>query len=176
MKRLFCITLISTIILAGCRNDINSEPTKTATNSPSQATRSQNPLPKPAYDFERQLKSCVLAVCELLPTEKMKTSDYNPALIENMGLSQQDTLADARKKLNSFYTGMVSTGLGGTTNPELNVIHAQLSPGNNKNLDEYDIFIRTEGASNGAKVHDWGARIRCAPVTAASPWQTSQCD
>ena len=130
---------------------------------------------KPAYDFERQLQICVGAVCRLDDPKQLSMSDYNPVLIAELDLSQTDTLASARGKISAFYAGIVSSGMNVTTDPKLGLLSAQLKPGNQSNLHEYDIVVRTEGMDNGAHVHDWGARIRCAPVTKSSLWQTAHC-
>ncbi|MEP0191197.1 MAG: hypothetical protein ABJP70_11285 [Erythrobacter sp.] len=164
MKNTVGAALVASLALAGCSSE--SEPSSEPVSD--QAVQAD-------YDFERQLQSCEGAVCNLLDPEQMKVTDYDPALIAGMELSTDDTLESARAKLNEFYQGMVSSGLGNTTNPDLGLLHAQLSPGNNASLDEYDVFIRTEGQSNSAKVHDWGARVRCAPVAETTPWQTTPC-
>lgn len=165
MKNTIGATLIACAILVGCSAEENA-----ATSEPAPEQTAQ-----PDYDFERQLQSCERAVCNLLDPEQMKVTDYEPALIATIGLSTDDTLQSARDKIKASYSGMVSSGLGNTTNPDLGLLHAQLSPGTDASLDEYEVFVRTEGLSNDAKVKDWGARVRCAPVTDATAWQTTPC-
>ena len=171
---LICVTTVMT--LAACQAE-TSKPAieKPVINAAAPSNERQKIAPKPSYDFERQLQLCVGAVCKLGDIKKMSMSDYNPALIAEMGLTQMDTLESARQKIAIFYSGMISSGLGETTEPKLKKLEAQLSSGNQGNLPEYDIIIRTEGMSNGARVRDWGARIRCAPVAASTPWQKSPC-
>jgi len=178
IRKLSFIVFGAASFLAACNVETSSNVPLESTAKPIETAEKSKTIiaSKPDYDFERQLKNCVLAVCKLDITEKMKVSDYSPELISDMDLSQADTLATARQKINSYYSGMVSSGLGGTTDPSLKVLKAQLSPATNKSLPEYDIFIRTKGMDNGAQVHDWGARIRCGPVMANSQWQTKLCD
>lgn len=167
MKNNFVAALVMGAILAGC----SSEEEATTKSAPDQTEQTA----QPDYDFERQLQSCEGNSCDLLDPEQMKVSDYDPALISGMGLSTDDTLESARGKLKEFYPGSVSSGIGNTTNPDVGLLHAQLSPGNDASLDEYEVFVRTEGLSNSAKVLDWGARVRCAPVSESTAWQTTPC-
>ncbi len=125
--------------------------------------------------FERQLQACEQTICKMLPPQPKRMSDYSEALIEGLGLTTDDTLADARRKVQGFYPGMKSVGLGNAAISGTGLLVAQLSPGLNGNLDEYDIVIVTDGSHNGAVVRSWGARIKCAPVSADTPWQTDAC-
>ena len=171
MKNICFLTFAAALVL-GCTPDQSQElPLKPTQVQPKHVVSPAAPL----YDFERVLRTCEGAVCSLNPPEKMQMSQYDANLILTIGLSQKDTLTIARDKINEFYAGMVSSSLGSTTDPKLKVLSAQLSPANKKALDEYDIVIRTKGMSNGAQVHDWGARVRCAPVMANTPWQTTSC-
>lgn len=165
------LLLCAPIGLVACQADNPSA----KNHDPASRSEVSAPAILPAYDFERNLQVCVGTICKLGTAEKMKMSDYSADLINGMRLSQSDTLSDARNKLAQFYGGMVSSSLGGTTDPKLKLLSAQLSPGTEKNLPEYDVVIRTKGISNGARVHDWGARIRCAPITANTPWQSTPC-
>lgn len=132
--------------------------------------------PKPDYDFERQLRLCAGAICELLLPEKMKVTDFNSDIISDLRLSKDDTLAAVREKFSLFYSGMISSGLTDTTDANLKVFHAQLIPANRPELNEYEVFVRFDGMSNTSKLHDWGARIRCAPVTDSTPWHVTACE
>lgn len=130
----------------------------------------------PNYDFERRLSSCINFHCQQLPTEKRLMSEYSPDLISEVGISQADTLTDAKEKIEAFKkTRIYSSTIGNTTDPELGLLAAQISPGPDKEFAEYDIVVRAFGQHNGAKVKDWGARIRCAPVTQTTPWQKTPC-
>lgn len=174
-KSIKLILVAATVSLISCQAETSQSTNQPVAKAPAQQSVPQVQTMKPAYDFERQLQNCVGTICKLGDIKKMSMSDYNPALIAEMGLTQMDTLASARKKITGFYSGMISSGLGETTDPKLKKLEAQLSEGNQGDLPEYDIIIRTEGMSNGAQVRDWGARIRCAPVAASSPWQTTPC-
>ncbi|RKQ69131.1 hypothetical protein DES40_1915 [Litorimonas taeanensis] len=181
ISKLAISTLASIGLIACQADDLDATGPDTAHSetpshpeTPSQIGASA-PSTLPSYDFERTLQICVGTICKLGATESMKMSDYSANLISTMGLGQSDTLSDARSKLSEFYGGIVSSSLGGTSDPELKLLSAQLSPGTDKNLPEYDVVIRTKGMSNGARVHDWGARIRCAPVMASTPWQKTPC-
>lgn len=133
-------------------------------------------LERPAHDFERTLSACIDFDCQQLPTEKRMMSDYSPSLIQDIGLSQTDTLAEAREKIEAFKkTRIYSSAIGSTTDPKFGFLGAHMSPGPDTHLHEYDIVVRTKGRSNGAQVRDWGARIRCAPVTVSTPWQKTPC-
>lgn len=182
MKRRIFVLVIMSLILAACNRPgaDNTEPERATSpvSLPLPNARVVEPslAQKPAFDFERQLNECIIAMCKPLAMEKMKVADYEPDLLASAGISRDDTLASARDKLNLFYPGMVSMSIKPTTNARLKVLQVQLSPGTLENLPEYDVFIRTTGMSNSAKVQDWGARIRCAPVTETTPWQTMSCE
>ena len=177
----FVLPVLVGIGATGCKNDVVAN--ENVERIEPKAVAQAKPLvpaptakkPKPEYDFMRQLRLCDGANCSLLDEQKMMMSDYNADLIASLNLSTSDTFATARQKIKLFYTGMVSSGMGTTTEPSLQLLTAQLSPGRQKLLPEYDIVVRTEGAGNGASVRDWGARIRCAPVKPDTQWQTSPC-
>lgn len=142
-----------------------------------QAVKPENvKIERPNYDFERALSTCIDFNCQQLPTEKQVMSNYNSDLMLAIGLSQTDTLAEAREKIKAFKkTRIYSSTIGSTTDPELGFLAAQMSPGPDKEFAEYDIVVRTFGRHNEAKIKDWGARIRCAPVKPTTIWQREPC-
>ena len=134
------------------------------------------PIERPNYDFERTLSVCVAFNCKQGSTLQHSMSEYSANLIKDIGLHNSDTLASAREKITSFNnTRIFSTTIGETTDTALSMLAAHLSPGPDTHLAEYDIIVRTYGGDNAAKVKDWGARIRCAPVVSSTVWQTEPC-
>ncbi len=160
-KLLNIVLIVSALGLSACWGD---DEDKGANVRPAQKIKHD-------YDFLRTLKiNCDDFPCAEGSQVKMKMSDYNSDLLDFMGLSIGDDMETVRNKFDKNRYRSAFESLSSVH--DKTYILKQLADFNNPNKNHYDIFVRFDDSE---KAIEWGARVRCAPVTETTPWQTTPC-
>lgn len=130
------------------------------------------PCPEPDFLFERQWYECVDGDCERSSNKRKFTADeFSRDLIDWVDLSGPIGSNDFVKKLMDSYDGDQRGEYGSASVFPVSYGILHLHP-DGTSLNEYEIYHIQR---NENEVLDWGARVRCAPVTATTPWQTTPC-
>lgn len=131
-----------------------------------------NACPEPDYLFERQWFECGTGDCKRTTQKvKFRADDFSQSLIDWVDLSGPISPYDFGKKLMDSYDGEIRGEHGSARKYPASYNIAHMHPEGNTTLNEYEVYY----LARNQEVYEWGARVRCAPVTETTPWQTTPC-